>query len=179
MEKRNERNLNHIKERVLMDFQKSGKRHLLITGSKGIGKSTLLRQIIKSESSYGGIITRLICDSNGHSKHVLLLDALDSRRVTKVGVINSIGTAMDPIIQGFEGLGREILCSYRRSNKDLIIIDEIGYMESKAIKYREEIHLCFDEKRVIAVLRKSSTPFLEEIRRIEDSFLVDLDDYYQ
>src|SRR5690554_5193088 len=106
MEKRNERNLNNIKERVLMDFQKSGKRHLLITGSKGIGKSTLLRQIIKSESSYGGIITRLICDSNGHSKHVLLLDALDSRRVTKVGVINSIGTAMDPIIQGFEGLGR-------------------------------------------------------------------------
>ena len=33
------------------------KRQLLITGSKGIGKSTLLRQIIKSESSYGGIIT--------------------------------------------------------------------------------------------------------------------------
>src|SRR5690554_3735553 len=90
-----------LKNKIVDLYEVSGKKHLIITGKKGSGKSTLLREFLRDRNSYGGIITRLILDSKGHSKYVVLEDALDRKSSAMIGSINSFGTSMNPIIQGF------------------------------------------------------------------------------
>ena len=58
---------------------------------------------------------------------------------------------------------------------EYVTLDEIGYPESGCPEYREEIRKLMVCKRLLAVVGKQSLPFLEEICRREDVFLVDLD----
>lgn len=155
-------------------FNKTNKKHLLITGSKGIGKSTLLKELLKDYDSYGGIITNLVMNENSLPKSVVLKDILDNNINATIG--KRFQNKMKPIIKGFEDTGADILNKYRNSNKDIIIIDEIGFLEIDAEKYQEEIFLCFKRKKVIAVLRKEDNPLIDKIKEIEDTFLIDLDE---
>ena len=57
-----------------------------------------------------------------------------------------------------------------------ISIGETGYPETGYQEYYNEILRLMDKKRLVAVVREQSQPFLEELRSREDVFLVDLDD---
>jgi molybdenum cofactor cytidylyltransferase len=177
MIKNNERiSIDQMKEEVVKGFNVSGKRHLLITGSKGIGKTTLLREILKDRKNYGGINTRLVFEKADHPEYLLLEDALDYKKYTIIGKINNKFNRMIPIIDGFETFGVETLKKYRKSSVELIIFDEIGYLEETTTNYQEEIFNCFNEKEVIAIIRKESNIFLDKIKILNDTYIIDLDD---
>lgn len=164
-----------MKKNVVKLFNYSNKRHLIITGSKGIGKTTLLREILKDRKNYGGIITRLVFEKADHPEYLLLEDALDNKNYSIIGKINNKFNRMIPILDGFETFGVETLKKYRNNSVDLIIFDEIGYLEESTTVYQEELFRCFNEKKVIAVLRKEPNLFLDRIKSLDDTFVIDLD----
>lgn len=59
-----------------------------------------------------------------------------------------------------------------------VTIDEIGDPETGCGEYRDAIRRLMTRKRLAAVVRKQDTPFLREITRREDVFVVDLDAPY-
>lgn len=156
-------------------FKDSSKKHLLITGSKGIGKSTLLKELLKGHDNYGGITTNLVINEDSLHKIVVLQDILNNNINANIG--ERAHNKMEPILKGFEDTGARILHKYRNSNKDLIVIDEIGFLEINTKRYQEEIFLCFKEKKVIAVLRKEDNPLINKIKETKDIFIVDLDEF--
>lgn len=153
----------------------SRKRHLLITGSKGIGKTTLLKEILKDYDNFGGIRTYVTRGDDGLLETVILEDILDNNVNVIIG--KRIDNIMNPVVEGFENKGLEILKKYNSSTKDTIIIDEIGFLELEAINYQTEILLLFEKKDMIVSLRKDNNSLINKIIRYKDTFLVDLDRY--
>lgn len=77
--------------------------------------------------------------------------------------------------EGFLGLGNAALQRCAEAGSEWISIDEIGYLETGCPEYCREILALMAGKRLAAVVRKQSLPFLEELCRRDDVFLVDLD----
>ncbi len=114
------------------------------------------------------------------------------------------GNKMRPCAEGFLTLGIPALGRCAESDSEFVSLDEIGYLESQFYSknqcnyydkpfavnpgtfleqedtqcteiYREEIRKLMACKRLLAVVRKQSLPFLEELSHRGDVFLLDLD----
>lgn len=55
-------------------------------------------------------------------------------------------------------------------------MDEIGFLESASPAYQAELLRLFEQKRVLAAVRRADTAFLEALCRRADCFLLDLDE---
>ena len=77
---------------------------------------------------------------------------------------------------GFGSFGVAALRQCMESDSPWVSIDEIGYLEALCEPYRGSLCQLLERKQVAAVIRKQSLPFLEELCRREDAFVVDLDD---
>ena len=77
--------------------------------------------------------------------------------------------------EGFLGLGNAALQRCSEADGEWASIDEIGYLETGCPAYCQGIRALMDGKRLASVVRKQSLPFLEELCRRDDVFLVDLD----
>ena len=175
-------------------FRNSRKRHLLLTGARKSGKSTLLAGLFPD--SLPGVTTWA-----EPGKAVYLRDNATGR-TARIGVYDGSlsGTANQMRIcpEGFRGLGNAALQRCAEAQGEWVSIDEIGYLESQynnsdkpftsnprtCLKqeesqcteiYREEIRKLMACKRLLAVVRKQSLPFLEELSHRGDVFLLDLD----
>ncbi len=152
-------------------FLKSGKRHIIITGSKKIGKSTLLKALFPS--ALPGITTTSV-----PRQKVYLKDNLSSRE-TVIGIhdctLPGDRNKMKPIADGFNSLGKEILHDCIHSDSQWVSIDEIGYLETDCTDYCGCILQLMEHKRLAAVVRKQSLPFLIGLCSRDDVFLIDLD----
>lgn len=167
----------------MTSFRESGKKHLLITGSRKSGKTTVLNAICKDimpidryqeNPLIGGIITYTVRDDSYIPKHVVLSDRNNTNITGMIAKRNSDASSLIPIPETFENLGTKILNQYNKSKSDYIVIDEIGYLEVNCLQYQKEIMRCFD-KRVIAVIRKELNSFTEKLTQKQDVFLIDLD----
>lgn len=83
---------------------------------------------------------------------------------------------MRPVMEGFYTLGIPALHRCARSESPWIHIDEIGYLESNCPPYCDAIRHLMEKKRLIGAVRKQELPFLTELCRRRDVFLVDLDE---
>jgi len=127
----------------------------------------------------GGIMTYAVRDDLQMPKEVVLKD----RNLSKVwGIIakrNDQGTSLVPCVETFEDLGSRILKKYNHTGVSYVVIDEIGYLEVNAFKYCEEIKNCFEQKRVMAVIRKELNPFTEGLIQRQDILLINLDEAHK
>ena len=156
--------------RVGRTFQASGRRHLLLTGSKGCGKTTLINAL--AEDTIPGVRSFLERNEHGHPVRVLLSD----RRGNGLCVIGQReGDAMAPVIQALNETGTELLFSARAAPGQWLCIDEIGYLEQASVPYQQALWRAFEEKRVLAALRKADTPLLCRLRERADCLVLDLD----
>lgn len=167
--------MKQLKTYIMKFFNKSNKKHLLITGSKKSGKTTILKEILKDKYSYGGIITYVVRDDKIPPKYVVLEDINDSTNKGIVAVRNKKATALIPNIQTFETLGVNIFNKYIHSDVKLIVVDEVGFLENDAKEYQKKILEVLDKKTAFLVLRKDSIPFIEEIINRDDVCLFDID----
>ena len=162
------------KNYIMKSFHESGKQHLFITGNKKSGKTTVLNEILKDVSSYGGIITYAIRDDKHAPKCVVLRDINHPNINGVIAVRNEAGTSLLPQPDTFDQLGVNILHKCYQSNIELIVIDEIGFLENNALQYQNEILKCFD-KRVIATIRKELTDFTAMLTNRTDVYFIDID----
>lgn len=82
---------------------------------------------------------------------------------------------MKPQTEGFLEVGIPALERAMAHPSPWVSIDEIGYLESSCPAYQERLLQLFAAKRVLAVLRKQDTHFLNQLRNREDVFVYDLD----
>lgn len=154
---------------IWTSFQNSGKRHLLITGSRGMGKSTLLHalfpQPLPGLTSWAEPGKGVFLRENG-TGNTCPIGRFDP-------TLPGPGNKMVPCPEGFETLGIPALS--RCAGSPWVSIDEIGYLETTCPEYHCAILHLMEQTRIIAVLRKQPLPFLLKLQSREDCFLLDLD----
>lgn len=159
---------------IMKYFQNSGKKHLLITGERGCGKSTML-SVIRDllDENMPGISTYAIpCNC------VMLKDSVTGEEC-KIGrydeSLKAESNAMVAVLDGFLDLGIPALNRIITCGSDWVFVDEIGYLESSVLDYQEVLIKLFDCKRVIAVVRKQSTAFIDRILNRDDVFGIEIE----
>lgn len=150
-------------------FAASGKRHLILTGGRGAGKTTLIKTLCPE--ILPGITTRAVPKEAVYVRNNL------TGEQKRIGVF-------DPSIPGPEnrmkpdGLKEHLLPmleSVGACSGEWVTADEIGYLESEDEDCRRACRSLFEKKRVLAVLRKQDTPLCREILARDDVFIADLD----
>ncbi len=159
-------------------FRASGKRHLLLTGARGSGKSTLLAGILPL---LGGGPVPCLTTWAEPGRAVYLKENLTGRSA-QIGQFDSAlpgpENRMRPCVDGFRGFGIPALRACGQAAGVWAVIDEIGYLETACPEYCRAILALMARKRLAAVVRKQDLPFLQELCRRPDVFVVDLDAPY-
>ena len=159
---------------MISSFRASGKRHLLLTGGRGTGKTTLLRALVP-----------LLCPGAQEiTTAAYPADRVEIRESVggKIAVIGRFDPAlppgenrMRPVADGFLLLGVPALHRMAAGESEWAVLDEIGYLENSCPEFRQAVEALLDAKRVLAIVRKQDTPFLTALCARQDAFVVDLD----
>lgn len=153
-------------------FLHNEKKHLFITGSRGIGKSTLLNAAFGTPKH--GLISRAIRPMDGQPPSHVELTRTDGGETSVIGRHRGKMT-VEP--DGFT-LGINTIREFLESDEDVFILDEIGFLEEAVPEYRDALLKLLDQKRVVAVLRQQDAPFLNRLFAREDAYVIDLDEWY-
>lgn len=145
-----------LKSMALEKFIKSGKKHLIITGSIGIGKTTLLNEILKELSSVSGIRTWLDIIDEETGMRDIVLSEIGENTVYRVASWN--GERMEIIEDFFETTGSLILEEQLKNNSEIFVMDEVGPLEGKSPKFMKLLSQIFETKRVFAIMKKEPQP---------------------
>lgn len=151
-------------------------KNILLTGRPGVGKTTVIREVLsRLEARVGGFYTEEIRE--GRARKGFKIASLDGEegvlahvdhrsryRVSKYGVnlndLERVGVAA--LLRAFQGC-------------DLIVLDEIGKMETFSDKFRLMVLRCLDsEKHVLGTIQQRGSPFLDSIRRRPDVQIVEV-----
>jgi len=159
---------------IVKSFQNSGKKHFLITGNRGIGKTTLflkLKEVLcgLENGNVPGISTYVV----PQEKVVLRSDLTGEEAV--IGIFRD--GWMKTVSEGFQNLGVNSI--HKASESEVskwAAVDEIGFLESKEECFKEAIRELFEKKQVLAVVRKQDISFLNELKSREDVYLIDMDE---
>lgn len=144
--------------------------HLFLTGSKQIGKSTLIRHALSGTGvAYTGFETRPLIIGGvrrGFSMHgfaelpVFENDVLISARI---GQRLSVG-----IPEAFEGPCVRMLEAALASPVSLLLMDEIGKLESRSPAFAAAVLRALDRKNTIGVLQQTDSELLASVRARKD-----------
>ena len=148
-------------------------KNILICGPPGVGKTTLIKKILKKTNlRAGGFYTEEIRGrSNRVGFKIISLDnqegilahinIKDSQRVGRYGVN----------INDLENIGARSL-EQALKNDDLIIIDEIGRMEVFSEEFKEKVLDCLSSKKIVlAAISRVGDKFISNIKRRDDIIL--------
>ena len=125
--------------------------NIFITGAIHSGKSTVINTMIENYSNIkiGGFRTIPIFE--GNRKQGFLLQPFKGEEVCFAHIDMESNEQFDiykfdPTI--FENCGVKVL-KYAVQNCDMIVMDEIGLMEKKAVKFKRMILNCLDSKKIV------------------------------
>lgn len=153
-------------------FRGSDRKSLLLTGSKGAGKTTLFNALLKG-AAVPGVRSRALRGKDGMPRAVAL-GPLCGGEECVIGLRKD--GAMRPQTAALDGPATAMLLAAVKSGGEWAAVDEIGFLEEASEAYKAALERLFCEKRVLAVLRKADTPLLRRLRAREDCLLLDLDE---
>ncbi len=150
------------------------KKHILLTGKPGVGKTSVVKKIIPLLGvDAGGFYTEeireldrrmgfRIATLDGEDGVLAHVDFKSNYRVGKYHVdLDSFERVAIPALE------RAV------KHKSLIVLDEIGKMELFSRKFREVVSKILDsEKSLICVIKENGDVFTEEIKKRKDVILI-------
>ena len=176
---------------VITFFKMSDKKHLFITGDRGSGKSYLLNSILNQTKgatdmsdffNFNYLLSRRTDTPEVVIKSNLIDDGKEyviGRPRTLTPVSPKKGNNMTSVEDGFINCACPAIKKHLMTSADSVfVIDELGYLESSCIPFQENIKSLLDNSRVLAVIRKQSTEFLDSIKSRADVLLIDIDNTF-
>lgn len=176
---------------VITFFKMSDKKHLFITGERGNGKSYLLNSILNQLEetmdmsdffNFNYLISRRTDTPEVVIKSNLIDDGKEyviGRPRTLTPVSPKKGNNMTIVEDGFINCACPAIKKHLMTSADSVfVIDELGYLESSCIPFQENIKSLLDNSRVLSVIRKQSTEFLDSIKSRSDVLLIDIDNTF-
>lgn len=148
-------------------------KNILICGPPGVGKTTLIKKILKKINlRTGGFYTEEI---RGRSNRVgFKIISLDNQEgiLAHINIKNSQRVGRYGVnINDLENIGARSL-EQALKNDDLIIIDEIGKMEVFSEEFKEKVLDCLSSKKIIlAAISMVGDKFISNIKRRDDIIL--------
>lgn len=159
---------------IWRSFQNSGCRHIILTGSRGCGKTTLLSGLFSFPIP--GITTYAVPQQGVYLKN------------NRTGETTMIGkyepdpsrteNLMKPIKEAFLSKGISFLNALKEVASEWISIDEIGYLEDSVPEYLNTLYELMEQKHLLMVVRKQNLAFIRKLRQRSDTLVIDLDQPY-
>lgn len=152
---------------VARAFEASGKRHILITGSHGSGKTSL----------FDSLTTHIFCGIRSRKENdtCVTMSNLDNEDKFQIGTYLENKKGMSPCLDNIETKGVQLLENCIVCQASQVAIDEIGFLECNSPCYCNTLEKLFDVKNVIACVRKDDYKFLQKLLCRHDAFVLDLD----
>ena len=176
---------------VITFFKMSDKKHLFITGDRGSGKSYLLNSILNQTKdatdmsdffNFNYLLSRRTDTPEVVIKSNLIDDGKEyviGRPRTLTPVPPKNGNNMTIVEDGFINCACPAIMKHLMTSADSVfVIDELGYLESSCGEFQEHIRTLLDNSRVLSVIRKQSTEFLDSIKSRADVLLIDIDNIF-
>ena len=153
------------------------KRHILICGERGAGKSTLIRRLLESSGlCVSGFVTvrEKEADADGFFP-IYLHPAAQSREERRFSQENLIGRCDSRssvrCTETFESLGVAYIAD--APERSVIVMDELGFLENEATEFCSAVLRALEgETHVIAAVKEKDTPFLNAVRASENALVV-------
>ena len=139
-----------------------------LSGDSGVGKTTAIRKTIKLLDLRGPLVVGGFFTWKGDCGDpcVYMRPACsnESGEIYQVAAWNEAKGKMVGDCSAFDEVGASILA--RSKDADLIIMDELGYLESDALVFRNAVSdVLGGDVPVLGVLRLGSVPWLDAIKR--------------
>lgn len=174
---------------VITFFKMSDKKHLFITGDRGSGKSYLLNNIlnqIEETMDMSDFFNYLLSRRTDTPEVVIKSNLIDDGKEYVIGRPRTLtpvspkkGNNMTSVEDGFINCACPAIMKHLMTSADSVfVVDELGYLESSCIPFQENIKSLLDNSRVLAVIRKQSTEFLDSIKSRADVLLIDIDNIF-
>lgn len=139
-------------------------KHLFFTGEMGVGKSTLIRKILRqAKGPVGGFFTVKAEDLFPGQPSLHLLSLKQTLVPSKENFLTFCGEKNEETAAMFNKLGCGALSDTR--DLELLIMDELGPHEANALLFQRAVIRALDGPvPILGVLQKADSPFLSEIR---------------
>lgn len=152
------------------------KNNILITGYPNIGKTTLIKRIQEQlDCKIGGFVT-YSKEENGKRTGFYIED-FEGQRMTmaEIGLKSPFRVSHYGVsIESFEKIGIPSLIDAKK-NADLVLIDEIGTMETFSNKFCEIlIEIFSSSKPLLATIKKKNSTFTKKLKERDDVLLFNL-----
>lgn len=133
--------------------------HLFLTGQPHVGKSTLLNRCLAEKDCRIGGFRTVWSDCTHTTLH--LLSFTGSTCCAENCIAERVGEALIPRSGVFDRLGPVLL----REPCDLLIMDELGFLENDALLFQSAVLSALDgDLPVLGVIKPQHTPFLDAVR---------------
>jgi nucleoside-triphosphatase len=146
-------------------------KNLFISGTAGVGKSTLIRDVTLSKREHiGGFYTEHMM--SGRIRKGFMIRTFDGqdRMLASKGLksphqLGKYGVDLNAL----ENVGVPAL-KLALMSKTVIVIDEVGAMENMSDRFRATLIECLNStKPILATIRAGSQPFSNEVKKMADT----------
>ncbi len=139
--------------------------HILIVGSNGVGKSTLIRRLLKDVPLpvYGFLTEKEAPAPIGSAEHVYIHSVSGKRTYTQHNLVGTCTNCRSTRFPATFERAVTYLCDIPAGS--IVLMDELGVMESEAHGFCAAVLECLDsDSLVIAAVRDKKSPFLVAVR---------------
>jgi nucleoside-triphosphatase len=151
-------------------------KNLVVAGKPGVGKTTLVKELAwPHRAEVGGFYTEELVEDGARLGFRLRTFSdgeglLASKRLSGPPRVGKYGVDLSVL----DRLAVPAL-KKARAEKSLVVIDEIGSMETLSSAFRAEVLECFSgPKPVLATIRWGAQPFTDEVKALPGTELVEL-----
>ena len=151
--------------------------NIFLTGQTQVGKSTIINRFLKSHNglNIGGFktISNFKKDIGVYGGVYILPASMDEPDYTENSLVGNRVLKPKSFPEVFDVKGVEILQS--NTNKDLILMDEIGFMETEALKFSEALLNILDSNiPVIGVVKPMDKGLPLEVKNHPKTILLEI-----